>query len=107
MEGKKPREPVVTKTGAAPDSNFAFQLDKTCSDLISAILENQYTHQEGALIPLPGCSKQFKIFKTFSPLELKLLKKEFINLTKLHPPQNNKEIGDLFITYISSTEDKD
>lgn len=41
IEGKKPKDPVVTKTGAAPDTNFAFQLDKVCNELNAAIHEAQ------------------------------------------------------------------
>jgi len=56
------------------------------------------------MIPLPGCTKQLKLFKTFAPLELKLLKKEFINLTKLHPPSNMKQLPDLYLAFINSSE---
>jgi len=40
----------------------------------------------------------------FAPLELKLIKKEFVNLTKLHPPSNLKTLPDLYLAFINSSE---
>ncbi len=107
IDGKKPKDPAVTKTLVQPELNFAFLLDKACNDLNTAITETQNTHMEGDFVPLPGCSKKLKLFKFFAPLELKFLKKEFVNLTKLHPPSNLKAIPDLYLAFINSSEAKD
>ncbi len=37
IDGKKPKDPVVTKTLAQPELNFAFQLDKICNELNNSI----------------------------------------------------------------------
>ena len=39
IDGKKPKDPVVTKTLAQPELNFAFQLDKICNELNNSIQE--------------------------------------------------------------------
>ena len=54
------------------------------------------------LTGLPGCSKPYKVLKVMAPLELKRLKKDFLALCKLHPPKNQKSMGDAFLDFLGT-----
>lgn len=107
LDGKKPKDPVVTKVHSVPDTNFAYLLDKTCNDINSFIIDKQGDYLQGAMVPVDGCSKQLKLYKTFSPIDLKLMKKEFVNLTKLHPPSHLKDLPNIYLAYINSSEEQE
>ncbi len=44
--------------------------------------------------------------KVFSPVELKKLKKDFLNLSKLHPPSKDN-FGDAFLEFVNASVDRD
>ena len=52
------------------------------------------------------CKVKFKLSKIWSPVALKRIKKEFLNLCKLKPPKEKSSFGDMFIEFINGTEDR-
>ena len=57
------------------------------------------------MIGVPGCnSKTYKVVKIISPLELKQIKKEFLNLSKLHPPKKTAKTtyADAFLEFLNN-----
>ncbi len=105
LEGKKPKEPVSTKVDSTPDTNFAYVLDKATTEINDYITEKQADYGEYAVMPILGCKEGVKLYKTFSPLELKMFKKEFMRISKLKPPESVKQIPNLYVTYINSSEE--
>ena len=52
---------------------------------------------------LPRCAKgQYKVLRIMSPLELKKLKKDYLNLVKLHPPKGKSidHLGEPFLDFL-------
>lgn len=104
FEGKKPKEPVSSKPELTFDTNFLFQLDKTCQDIIHEILLQQDN----------GISDCFKISDThslylkkkFSATELKKIKLEFIKISKVHPPKDKNETIQHFVEYLFTVQDR-
>lgn len=43
----------------------------------------------------------YKVMRIISPVEFKKLKKEFLNLSKLHPPKSKDKFGDSFLEFIN------
>lgn len=41
--------------------------------------------------------------KILAPIELKKLKKDFLNLSKLHPPKAKDNFGDCFLQFINTS----
>ena len=41
--------------------------------------------------------------KILSPMELKKLKKDFLNLSKLHPPKSKDQFGDAFLEFLNAS----
>ena len=54
---------------------------------------------------VPNCAKvQYKVMRTLPVLELKRLKKDFLNLSKLHPPKKSAgcTYGDVFLDFLNT-----
>ena len=52
---------------------------------------------------MTGCSKLYKVVRMLSPIELKKLKKDYLNLSKMHPPSKGKGCGfeDSYIEFLN------
>ena len=42
--------------------------------------------------------------KQYSPVELKKLKKDFLNLSKLHPPKSKDKFADAFLEFVNGQQ---
>jgi len=45
--------------------------------------------------------------KTLAPVELKKLKKEFLNLCRLKPPKSKADFGDAFVEFLNCSVDRE
>lgn len=54
------------------------------------------------LAGLPGCTKKYRVLRVLSPVELKKFKKDFLNLSKLHPPKSKDKFGDTFLEFVNA-----
>jgi len=74
------------------------------------IIEKQQEFNEGDTISassVTGSTKLLTLHKIYSPIELKNMKKEFINLSKLHPPKAKDNFADLYIAFIDSNYEQE
>jgi hypothetical protein len=105
FEGKKLKDPVSTKPDFVFDSNFLFNLDKNCQEIVSEILRKQ--DENLGEISLNVDDDNFVcIHKKFTPVQLKKIKSEFIKISKSHPPKNEKEIRKNFVEYIQTIQSR-
>lgn len=54
---------------------------------------------------MPNCLKtQYRVVRPIPVLELKKLKKDFLNLSKLHPPKktSGSSYGDVFLDFVNT-----
>ena len=51
------------------------------------IIKNQQEFSIGDNIVIEGCKLKYRIVRVLSPVELKKIKKEFLNFCKLKPPK--------------------
>lgn len=86
------------------DSNFLFELDSTCQNIINEILSAQLN----SIVECVKISENSFIYlkKNFSAIELKKLKQEYIKVSKLHPPKNKDETIRTFVEYINTVQDR-
>ena len=103
----KPRDPVSTKQEQQFDENFIHELDKTCQEVSNFIISKQGEFQEGDSIVVPGCKLKYRMMKTMAPVELKRIKKEFLNFCKLKPPKTKDDFGNAFLEFVNSSVDRD
>lgn len=59
-------------------------------------------NQGDVLSGLPGCTKGYKVLRVLAPVELKKYKKDFLSLSKLHPPKSKDRFGDTFLEFVST-----
>ena len=105
FEGKKLKDPISTKPEFVFDSNFLFNLDKNCQEIVNEIL-NKQDENFGDIILNIDENKFVNINKKFTPIQLKKIKLEFIKISKSHPPNNEKEIRKNFIEYIQTIQSR-
>jgi hypothetical protein len=104
FEGKRPRDPVSTKPETPFDSNFLFELDTTCQNIINEILSQQVN----SIVESIKITDDNYIYlkKIFSAIELKKLKQEYIKISKMHPPKNKESMIKNFVEYINTVQDR-
>ena len=61
----------------------------------------------GDSIVIPDCKLKYSINKIVSPIELKKLKKEFLNLCKLKPPRSKDYFGDAFVQFLITSFERE
>jgi protein KTI12 len=104
FEGKRPRDPVSTKPEQSFDSNFLYELDSTCQDIVNEIL----TQQLNNIVECVKITEENYVYlkKVFSAVELKKLKQEYIKISKMHPPKNKQEMIKNFVEYLNTVQDR-
>jgi len=65
-------------------------------------VQKQQEFSVGDSVVMPECRLKYKIVKVYSPVELKKIKKEYLNLCKLKPPKDQSHFGDAFIEYLNA-----
>jgi len=105
FEGKKARDPVSTKAELVFDTNYLFNLDKTCQDVINDILKQQ-DQNSGDTILKVNKDEAIYLNKKFTPIQLKKIKLEFIKISKNHPPKDNEDTIKYFSEYIKTIQDR-
>lgn len=104
FEGKRPRDPVPSKSDPSFDSNFLYELDNTCQNIVNEILTQQANNIVQSV--KIGDNNYIYLKKNFSALELKKLKQEYIKISKLHPPKNKAEMIKNFVEFINTVQDR-
>ena len=105
FEGKKARDPVSTKPELVFDTNYLFNLNKTCQDVINDILHQQDQNSGDTILKI-NKDEAIYLNKKFTPVQLKKIKIEFIKISKNHPPKDNKETIKYFSEYIKTIQDR-
>ena len=105
FEGKKARDPVSTKAELVFDTNYLFNLDKTCNDIINNILHQQDQNSGDTILNINN-SDAIYLNKKFTPIQLKKIKLEFIKISKNHPPKNKDETIKYFSEYVKTIQDR-
>lgn len=101
----KKAPPPNQSTMNTPQSsvNFLYELDRMTQELIATLLEAQKTAYVGDEITLPNSSEKLILFKIFSMAELRTLKKQFLTYTKMHPMEDTRKIGSMFVQYLNNS----
>ena len=58
---------------------------------------------------MSGCAKLYKVVRMLSPIELKKLKKDYLTLSKMHPPKKGKGSGfeDSYLEFLNGRLSKE
>eukprot|EP01104_Vermistella_antarctica_P020623 TRINITY_DN88_c1_g2_i1.p1 TRINITY_DN88_c1_g2~~TRINITY_DN88_c1_g2_i1.p1 ORF type:complete len:275 (-),score=51.54 TRINITY_DN88_c1_g2_i1:1-825(-) len=84
------------------DTNYVFDMDRITQDIITAVLKGQ---NDGAVpgdrIPVPKASSPVTLSRRLSMAELRRLRRQFLKLSQMHPPQPEKT-ADVFVSYLNT-----
>ena len=105
FEGKKARDPVSTKAELVFDTNYLFNLDKACQEVINDILHQQDQNSGDTILKI-NKDEAIYLNKKFTPIQLKKIKLEFIKISKNHPPKSQNETIKYFSEYIKTIQDR-
>ncbi|XP_067004053.2 protein KTI12 homolog [Anabrus simplex] len=101
---RKPPPPNQSVQGnPVTPENFLRELDRITHEIISAILSAQKLGLEGD-VKVPGYNVCVEVncgSKLTSP-QLARLRRQFLTYTKMQPPKDSSQLGQLFIQYLSS-----
>ena len=56
---------------------------------------------------IEDCKLKYKVLKIISPVELKKIKKEFLNFCKLRPPKEKASFGDAYLEFLNNSVSRD
>ncbi|EYC24493.1 hypothetical protein Y032_0013g1931 [Ancylostoma ceylanicum] len=105
IEGTALVENQSTQVAPLAPINFLHELDRVTQEVVSAIMEGQRNTPVGHHIVItahqPSENKvAVKKYRTLA--ELTRLRRQFINMSKLHPIDSKSKIASLFIHYLNS-----
>lgn len=91
---------IATESKPVADSDYLFKLDQQTSEIVKKILSAQ---TESLIeINVPSIGVTFSLPRRTSLAELNKLRRQFISLTKLRPPIEDKEVQKSFISFVQS-----
>lgn len=91
---------ISTESKPVADSDYLFKLDQKTSDIVKKILAAQAESIIDINVPTVGIT--FTLPRRTSLAELNKLRRQFISLTKLRPPTDDKEVQRCFISFVQS-----
>ena len=106
LHRKPPPPNLSTQSQPLSSADFLHDLDRKTQEVVSHVLQAQRTALPGdsTLVSCgPASSKKLQLPHHVTMVELRRLRRQFINYTKLHPPENSSAIPTLFVQYLNSS----
>src|ERR1700761_5568520 len=104
-KAKVGRPNAATVLKPATEQNYLYELDKTTSEVISAISTWQQDHpgEGGGQVPIPGVEQPISLPATTTTLpQLQRLRRQFTALNRQHSLSKGR-IRELFVDYLNDT----
>ncbi|XP_012563024.2 protein KTI12 homolog [Hydra vulgaris] len=97
--------PPNQSTISQPKSSGSFMhtLDQTTQNIILEILDIQKTAFIGDSIKLKECDEKVVLMKKYTMSDLRRVKQQFINYTKMHPIEDVAKLRKMFILFINNS----
>lgn len=102
LHRKPPPPNLSTQSQPLSSADFLHELDRRTQEVVLRVLETQRTAVPGDSLTVCGGEK-LRLPRLVTMAELRRLRKQFINYTKLHPPEKATEIPNLFVQYLNSS----
>lgn len=103
FEGKLLTPNQSTQSQPLAPTNFLYELDKTCQNIVVTLISEMKTAIPGDEINVPGTSAKFNFTRTWSLADLNRFKRQFINYTKQNPIEDTNKIANMFVTFLNNT----
>ena len=104
---RRPAPPnLSTQSQPLSSADFLHVLDRQTQAVVSLILQTQRMTVAGDN-PLISCGptprEKLRLPRHVTMAELRQLRRQFINYTKLHPPEDSSMVTHLFVQYLTSS----
>ena len=106
LHRKPPPPNLSTQSQPLSSADFLHDLDRKTQEVVSHVLQAQRTALPGDITLVscgPASSNKLRLPHHVTMVELRRLRRQFINYTKLHPPENSSAIPTLFVQYLNSS----
>ena len=108
LHRKPPPPNLSTQSQPLSSADFLHELDRRTQEVVSQVLQAQRTALAGDSLliscgPASSSSEKLRLPRHVTMVELRRLRRQFINYTKLHPPENSSAIPSLFVQYLNSS----
>lgn len=87
-------------------TNFLYELDRITQEIIANLLDMQKTSFVGDKILVSNATEKVDLIKHFNMAELRRIKRQFLTYTKMHPVEDTKKLGNMFVQYINNSARK-
>lgn len=103
LDRKPPPPNLSTQSQPLSSADFLHELDRQTQEVVSQILQIQRTAMPGDTLTIANVSEKLRLPHLVTMVELRRLRRQYINYTKLHPPENAATIPNLFIQYLNTS----
>ena len=100
FSARPPPPNLSTQSQPLSESGFLHDLDRQTQAIVRCIAEGQRQRVADQLV-VPGSTERFQMKRTFSAVELRALRRQFISYTKMHPVDDLESIPTLFVQYLN------
>eukprot|EP00794_Sanderia_malayensis_P000251 gene251-870_t len=100
---KAPPPNQSTMNTPLSSTNFLYELDRITQEIIAEILENQKMAVIGERLHVSSSEEKINLIKIFNMAELRRMKRQFLTYTKMHPIEDTRKIGNMFVQYINNS----
>jgi len=83
--------------------NFMHDLDKITQGVITEVLELQNMAVIGDSITISGTEEKLVLLKTLTMAELRRMKRQFINYSKMHPVEDIAKLKSMFVQFLNNS----
>eukprot|EP00054_Salpingoeca_dolichothecata_P013218 m.73684 g.73684 ORF g.73684 m.73684 type:complete len:272 (-) comp20362_c0_seq2:185-1000(-) len=91
---------LATQSQPLSDTDFIYQLDRITQDLIKSLLQSQASAVIGDALTVPGTTEKVNFTRKLPMSELRRLRRQFVQVTKLHPMAQD-QIAKQFVDFIN------
>ena len=103
LHRKPPPPNQSTQSQPLSSADFLHTLDRRTQEIVAQLSEAQSTAVPGDWLAVSGTAEKVQLLRPVTLVELRKLRRQFINYTKLHPPEDIKKIPTLFVQYLNSS----
>ncbi|KAK9760975.1 kti12, chromatin associated, variant 2 [Basidiobolus ranarum] len=100
---KAPPPNLSTVSKPAIETNYLYELDKVTQDIVNAVLEEQKSNLGSYTVTIPNSTMKVKLpARSITLAELRRLRRQFVNINKMHTILDISRISELFVQYLNT-----
>ena len=106
LHRRPPPPNLSTQSQPLSSADFLHVLDRRTQEVVAQVMQAQRTALPGDSLVVscgPAPSEKLRLPRHITMAELRRLRRQYMNYTKLHPPGDTSAIPSLFVQYLNSS----